>query len=709
MDSGRVLSPAAGRLGAVVEDRDDEAGQLALMPELARSRARAARRAAERAASGPAPVDPASEEPVARVLVDVALAHLDRPFDYLVPRRLDERVVPGSRVKVRFAGQDVDGFVLARADASDHPGRLAPLRRAVSPEPVLTPAVARLSAAVAARYAGTRSDVLRLAVPARHARVEAQASTPAPETTVDVAAAERAWARYRTGAAFVRRLAAGESPRSVWSALPGPGWPAALAEAAAATLASGRGSVLCVPDHRDVARVDEALRTVLGEGRHVVLTADLGPAARYRSFLALARGAVQVVVGSRAAAFAPVRDLGLVAIWDDGDDLHAEPRAPYPHAREVLLLRAEDERCAALVGGLGRTVEAAYLLQTGWARELAADRATVRSTAPQVSVTGATDTELARDPLARSSRLPRSAFETIRGCLASGPVLVQTPRHGYVASLACDRCRAPARCPVCAGPLHQSAAHQPPRCRWCGTPQPAWTCAVCAGHGLRAPVLGDRRTAEELGRAFPQVPVRTSSGDRVLDTVEATPALVVATPGAEPVADGGYSGVVLLDTWLVLGRADLRTAEEALRRWLAAAALARPAVDGGRVVAVGEPAEPALQALVRWDPAGYAHRELVERQSAHLPPASRVATLVAAADDLTAALDALTLPAGAEVLGPVPHQPHPAPGEPLLRAVVRVPRAHGAALSRALVELQGVRAARKLPAVRVQVDPPSLG
>jgi primosomal protein N' (replication factor Y) len=290
-------------------------------------------------------------------------------------------------------------------------------------------------------------------------------------------------------------------------------------------------------------------------------------------------------------------------------------------------------------------------------------------------------------------------------------VLLQTPRQGYVTALACDTCRTPARCRACSGPLRLTAAHEPPSCRWCGTTEPAWSCTVCGGRGLRAPVLGEQRTAEELGRAFPQVPVRTSAGDRVLATVDARAALVVATPGAEPVAEDGYACVVLLDTWLMLGRTDLRTVEESLRRWLGAAGLARPADRGGRVVVVGEPSHPALQALVRWDPGGFAGRELEDRQSAHLPPASRLATLTAGEDDLTTALAALDLPPGAEVLGPVPvPSAGPAvPGEPVpLRAVVRVPRAAGAALSRTLREMQGVRAARKLPPVRVQVDPVGL-
>ena len=124
------------------------------------------------AAARAAPV--AAQLPVARVAVDVPLAHLDRPFDYLVPERMAESAARGCRVRVRFAGQLTGGYLLERVSASDHPGRLATLERVVSPEPVLTPEVAALAREVADRYAGTLADVLRLAIPPRHARVEAE-------------------------------------------------------------------------------------------------------------------------------------------------------------------------------------------------------------------------------------------------------------------------------------------------------------------------------------------------------------------------------------------------------------------------------------------------------------------------------------------------------------------------------------------------------
>ncbi|WP_204163794.1 primosomal protein N' [Nocardioides solisilvae] len=681
---------------------EHEAGQPEMLPGLRASVAEARARTRDRSRRRAEEAEPAAVDPVARVLVDVPLAHLDRPFDYAVPVAMAATAVPGARVKVRFAGQDVDGFVVERAASSDHPGRLAPLRRVVSPEPVLSPEVAELTARVAHRYAGARADVLRLAVPPRHATVEAATTPgPAPSPTLDLGRAQRAWAGQGDAGAFLAALAAGGSPRAVWQAAPATPWPTLLAEAAAVTLASGRGVLLCVPDHRDVSRLSAALDAVLGKDRHAVLTADGGPARRYAAFLSVSRGERRAVVGTRSAAFAPVHDLGLVAVWDDGDDLHAEPRAPYPHTREVLLTRAELSGAAALVGGFARTCEAEYLVRTGWARPLVAAREVVRAAARTDVVPG--------EDRGVPARIPGPAQAMLRSALRSGPVLVQVPRSGWAPSLACERCRTPARCGACRGPLELGSSTRPPRCRWCGTHDEHWSCPECGHRGLRAPVVGRDRTAEELGRSLPGATIRSSGGDRVLAAVGERPEVVVATPGAEPVAAAGYAAVLLLDTWVPLGRTDLRTDEEALRRWMAAGGLVRP---GGRVMAVGDPAHPALQALVRWDPAGFAHRELEVRAQAHLPPVVRLATITGEPGAVDDALTLLALPEVAEVLGPVP-VPAPsrgprAEGPDEVRLVVRVPRALGPALSDALGELQRIRSARKLQAVRVQVDPHEL-
>jgi primosomal protein N' (replication factor Y) len=703
----------------------------------------------------------ASHLPVARVAVDVSLPHLDRPFDYLVPEQFARDAVPGCRVRVRFAGRLTGGYLLQRVEASSHEGTLAFLERVVSPEPVLSADVFKLARAVADRYGGTLADVLRLAIPPRHAATEAAAPpedpvAPDPKPLDPKALDPKAvgpkpldpkaphpkppdpgpWGRYPAGVSFLTALAAGRAPRAAWTALPGPHWPDEIARAAAATAAGGRGTLIVVPDVRDLDLVDAALASALGPGQHVCLAAGLGPAERYRRWLSVARGQILVAAGTRSAMFAPVARLGLVVIWDDGDDLHAEPRAPYPHVREVLALRAHQGRAAALLGGFARTAEVTQLVASGWAVALTADRPTVRRWAPRITAAG-DDAELARDEAARSARMPSLALRTAREALGRGPVLFQVPRRGYVVAVACERCGERARCSSCGGPVSLPGAQASPVCGWCGRPAGP-QCLRCGQPGLRALVVGAGRTAEELGRAFPATKVLTSGRNGVIAEVGSAPAVIVATPGAEPRADGGYAAAVLLDGWALLGRASLRAAEEALRRWLNAAALVRPAAEDGSAVVVADAALPVVQALVRWDPVTHAERELAERIELRFPPAVRLAALTGPPGAVQEALRAADLPAGADVLGPVPVAFPGGPGEAgnrgdhrdqngggqehdgdqnqgdqehgevapdAVRVLVRTDRKDGTALATALRAAQAVRSARKdVGVVRLQLD-----
>ncbi|WP_459550284.1 primosomal protein N' [Nocardia sp. X0981] len=810
--------------------------------------------------------------PIARVLPLLTPAHLDRDFDYLVPPELDEIARPGVRVRVRFAGRLVDGYLLSRHTGSDHPGKLVRLERVVSAERVLTPEILRLVTTVAARCAGTRADVLRLAIPPRHARVEkagdgkkeaprsdsrtageesvvprppgvgglsdtdagkvsgnddlgdhpdsagasarGSVATPAdtlrgtetrragdlsaagagpvatsargpaadvhgecraetipaapagpescgdepepeepgavrsrrargpdtdpavsgpgpgasgarsgPGITPDTVDAE-AWRRYRHGEAFLTALARHQGARAAWQALPGENWARRLAELASVVAAGGRSAILMVPDQRDLDRVLRECERLVGDAA-VGLSAGLGPAARYRRWLAVLRGTARVVVGTRSAVFAPVADLGLVAIWDDGDDTYAEPRAPYPHAREVAMLRAHDSGAAFVAAGFARTAEVQAVVESGWAHDLVADRAVVRAAAPRISAPGDTDVALERDPIARAVRIPGAAFAAARRALAAGHgVLVQVPRRGYVPALACTRCRIPARCRQCAGPLSLPGAQagtgaqtaHSPVCRWCGRTEAAFRCPGCGGRALRAVVIGAARTAEELGRAFPGVPIRGSSGAAMLDTVPPGPQVVVATVGAEPLVSGGYGVGLLLDGWALLGRADLRAAEDTLRRWLGAAALVRP---DGEVLVMADPAVPTVQALLRWDPAGHAAAELAQRAEVGFPPAVRMAVVDGTPDAITELLADTALPAAVEILGPVPlpataRLPSGArPGDdavPVERVLLRAARARGTELARALTAAQAVRSSRRAEApLRVQMDPLDIG
>lgn len=647
----------------------------------------------------------------------LSVPHLDREFDYLVSAEQTDDAQPGVRVRVRFHGRLVDAFVLERRSDTDHVGQLGWLDRVISPEPVLTPDVRRLVDAVAARYAGTRPDVLRLAIPPRHAGAEKVAATPALMAAVEPVDA-RGWAEYSGGERFLEALGAGRAARAVWQALPGEKWPDRLAEAAAAAVGGGYGVLAIVPDQRDIDVLHRAATARIDGAAVVTLAAGLGPSARYRRWLTVLRGQARLVIGTRSAVFAPVDKLGLVIVWDDGDDSLSEPRAPYPHAREVGMLRAHQLRCAALVGGFARTAEAQALVTGRWAHDLVATRPVVRARAPRVVAIDDTGYADERDPAARSARLPSVALRAARSALERGcPVLVQVPRRGYLPTVACAKCRTVARCRHCVGPLSLSGRDADgATCRWCGRIDVALRCRRCGAETIRAVVVGAGRTAEELGRAFPGTAVVTSAGDSVHAEISPGPALVVATPGAEPRAPDGYGAALLLDSWCLLGRQDLRAAEDTLRRWMTVAAQVHSRADGGVVAVVAESGLPTVQALIKWDPVGHAEAELSARSAVGLPPAVHIAAVDGASAAVAALLAEAALPEGAELLGPVDlppgvRRPPATPaGESAIRMLVRVRRDQGLALAAALRQATVVHSARHdHEAVRVQVDPLHVG
>ncbi|MFL0562291.1 primosomal protein N' [Kocuria rhizophila] len=629
----------------------------------------------------------AAENPVARVLLEAYVPHLDRVFDYRVSAALHEQAVVGAKVSVIFSGRKMSGWVVERVAHTDVPEeRLLPIRRVLSPLPVAAPEIVDLAEAVAQRCAGTAADVLRVAIAPRVARVDkeftAGDATPAPteEPSRDtreqpspgeqdgegddaVTASPEVWEHYTHGPEFITAVASGRPVRGVVEVLPSAedhDWARLTANAMATAYAAGRGAVGVVADHKALERLETALHELVGEDAVVRLHAGDGPTPRYRGFLELALGRKRLAVGTRSAAYAPVQDLALVCCHDDGDVNFVEQRAPYQHTRDVLLLRAQQQGLAALFTGYAVSPEAQRLVSTGWAVRLAPGRALLRRCSPRIEATS-DSYNTARDPLAARARLPHEAFRVARAALEKGPVLVQVARKGYAPVLACQRCRTPARCRACDGPLSLSSANAAPVCTWCGRQAHEWSCAECGFTRVRLSSVGAGRTAEELGRAFPQVPVISSSEHTVRARVGSAPALVVATPGAEPVAEGGYAAALLLDGNQMLARPWLRAEEQTLRRWFNAAALVRSTEHGGTVVVTADQ-DRAVSALVRWDPAGHSERELHERHELGLPPAVRTAALTGPRGALAATLRDLQLPERVRVVGPAPVENTPGNG-----------------------------------------------
>jgi len=618
---------------------------------------------------------------VARVQLDSPVPQLDRLFDYAIPHPLVADIVPGVRVKVplRSAGRMMDAFVVevVADDGTERP--LSSVESVVSTMPVLPEGLFTLARKVADRAAGSVSDVLRLAVPKRMVRAEkAWLATPLPGTpVVPTESLTRADATLKPYGGLIDALDGGErvavdAPPHTTGALPRGAWADLLAAAAVHMLARGRSAVLVVPDYRDQAQLMAALADLVPPEAVVRDDADQSGPVRYGQYLRTLAPVPVIVVGRRSAVYAPAHDTGLVALWDDGDSLLAEPLAPGVHARDAALVRQELEGSALVFAGHTRSTDVQRLVEVGYVRE----SAPARRQSPRVVLSATREGE------SRTARVPSSAFAAAREALAQGPVLVQVARPGYAPSLVCADCRRPARCAHCAGPLRAARPGAVPVCAWCGRSAHAWTCGHCGSVKLRMASSGSERTADELGRAFPNTRVIIADGAHPVAEVDPAPALVIATRGAEPIARGGYRAVILLDGDRMLQNEALRVGEHCLRWWSNAAALAAP---GAPVHLVGV-AGPVARALATWTQPAYARAELVDRAPLRMPPTVRVAsvegharsvdTLLAELREAVPDLDPLA------VLGPV--DTSTGPDTPTSRALVRFDYAHGRAVADAL-------------------------
>lgn len=670
--------------------------------------------------------EPAPTLPVARVLPLLGISHLDRAFDYRVDSDQDASAKPGVRVRIKFAGRLVDGIILDRTSESDHRGNLSWIHNVVSEEVVYPATMRKAIESLALRYAGVTSDLIRLAIPPRHAKAEeSETSTPWDQLGEVSEPDLSSWSAYVHGEAFVDAVIECNQARAAWQIAPGDDWSLALASLAVKVVKDGGGALIVVPNQKDVDQLSVALRTMVSAKQVTELTASLGPQARYRRYLSIIHGQGRLVIGTRSAAFAPVENLKLMVIKDDGDENLVEQRAPYPHAREVLTTRAAMEKSSLIIAGSTRTAETQLLVESGWIHSLVAGREAIRARMPYIHAVADSDQALERDPLARVARIPSEAFRALRAGLDRGqPVILQVPRKGYVPSMACGVCRAPARCRQCNGPIGLPPAHNnepvTPTCGWCGRLETHFNCPNCGNHRLRSVVIGAGRTAEEIGRAFSNTKVITSGGNKVIHEIPNEPSIVVATPGAEPLIEGGgkYGAAVLVDTWSLLTRADLRATEDVLAKWMHVSTLVNSGAKGGEVVIVADPSLRVVQHLIRWDPVGAAEAELADRREVRLPPAVAMAAIDGAAQSLDAFIDSADLPEHAEILGPVDLPPGvKLPGEyddqehgPAQRMLIRTPLGPRGQLGQALKAAQVRRATRKdtLP-LRVQVDPIRVG
>ncbi len=516
----------------------------------------------------------ASVLPFARVRVDTGVFHLDQLYDYVIPEKLSDSIQTGVRVQLPFGNRETEGIVVGRLLQPERAGDLKSITKVLSPLPVATTESLKLIDSISHHFACNPWDVIRSAIPPRVASVDKNVSCGVP----DPQGSCKKSTNFQTLAPFIQAH-----------------------EQIVPLVKENQlvGSVLIIaPDEKDVDLIIAALETASIEV--LKLTAAMPREERYRNYLQAIHGPNSIVVGTRSAIFAPVKNLATIIIHKESSYDHYELRSPGWNSRSIALMRAKAESLNLILTGFSPSIEVAQLIDD---REVK-----YQNSKRSVNVKAFNPSE--------GALLPGRIFSEVKKALNNGPVLFIAPRKGYGNALLCAHCRNVASCD-CGGRLSVSAKNKAPSCVHCGKSFNEWKCSFCNRDKQYLAGRGIERAAEEISRAFPGFPVIVSAGEVIKDRIENKPALVLATVGAQPQVDGGYAAVVILDGIRFFSHTDLRTQERARELFLESSSLISA---NGTVLLVIDDSHPIVSAIARWNIAPLLKRELSERTELHLPP-----------------------------------------------------------------------------------------
>jgi len=544
----------------------------------------------------PQPPGPAADDlPVASVWVDTAIPTLAEPFSYLIPEKLSSQIRIGSRVQVPFKDKHLEGIVIDRTALTTDSRELKSIYKLLGEFPVASQATIELISLTANFWGGTPYDVIRSAIPPR------------------VAVAEKG----------LTLTATASNPKSEASAtfhlLPPKLDPISALLSLVMESKTIGAKLIIVPTARDLNRLAALL--VKAGINFISLDSNLPRAERYRNFLSASLGGADLVVGMRGAIFAPIPALSEIYLHQENSEHYYERRTPHWNAREVAWIRSKLSNVNLHLTG--------YVPSLDVAIDIDKKEISYQATRAKISVIAQASSN--------GELIPTKIYQQVRKALVNGPVLFLVPAKGYATAISCAKCRNVAIC-ECGGKLSKGSAKSDPACVLCSKKYQNWKCGWCGEARVFLTSRGIERFAEEIGRSFPNQIVIQSTGTDPRDLVSDEPALVISTPGVEPIAESGYAAVVILQVDRFLSSSASNGVESAYSNFFSASALVG---SNGVIALVHDDGAPITSALATWNPATISKREIEQRISLQLPPISGAVLVLADSAELVRLKSAL--------------------------------------------------------------------
>jgi primosomal protein N' (replication factor Y) len=587
----------------------------------------------------------ASENPVARVIVDTKVFHLDEAYLYLVGDEISSTLEVGSIVKVPFGNSVTEGIVIERTSPESSAG-LKFIEAQISTTPPISPEQIHFFSEAAKRYGVPLWDIFRLALPTFSKMGEKKVKFSATNKKSQNGTLRREAITLKQGAKLeeqVRKLAR-EYPTTK--------------------------TLVIVPDEKTMGKL-VGIATLL-------LKSQSGKNERYSNYLEANSLQQGIVVGLRSSIFLHLNPGDSLVVVDEADSNLYERHTPTYNVRDLALLRAQDH--SVFFMSSCHSLEIERLIDVGY---LASNEV------------GAFTRKI-------SSESTSTSHAVISEGLKRGNVLIVHANAGYVNSFLCQHCRNLAIC-SCGEKLVLGRDEKSTTCPLCGSKSASWSCEYCQKSLPRSLAKGVIKRAEEYGRSFPNVRVISASADSRMSQIPLERTLVIATPGMEP--EGTYAAICLMDGEQVFGRTGLRSDEQGQLLWSNAVC---NLANGGEGFVSLPKEHPITQGLTRNSWRRTHLSDIAARVSAHLPPEYRLLSIEGDLSEISMVPDLFEEMANEgeihtshniRTIGPMDRP------SGISRFIVKYPVALGNAVVRKVYEINRVRSLQGRKVFRVSVDP----
>jgi primosomal protein N' (replication factor Y) len=534
----------------------------------------------------------------AKVVFDLPL---EGPFDYRIPKELARKVKTGGRVKVPFRNRIGIGYV---AGVSNKTGivNLKSVFSLIDEAPLLDAYVMGLAKKVSEYYCCSWGQAIAVSIP--EALRKGKSVPFPPETQGRVAPASG----IDDPALLEHQLVQDTDGLGRWDT---------YIRRIKETFGRNRSCIIILPDMRSLDRAGEIIKTRLGPGIASAVLCRQQP-QELKEWARIFQGNVHLVLGTRAAVFAPLHDLGLIIIDDEHDSVYKQEQVPHYHCREVALMRAELQKAALILGSVSPSLESIQLAKKGLIRH---ERIPDKKSLPEIKIIDMKNflSFSGRKNILLSKYLEDSISATLA---AKGKVLLFVNRTGFATYAQCLSCSAVLKCDRCNTNLVYHFEEHVLRCHHCSYKIPVpKACPACNSSSLRYSGTGTEKVESELSRFFPQAKIKRLDDRRASEDAD----ICIATESIikEPGAHFDAIGVLSIDN--SLNRVDFRSAEKTFRILTGLAGL----TDKKLVIQTNLPHHRCFQALANHNPSLFYDEELKERRQMGFPPCRHIAMVKA--------------------------------------------------------------------------------